>query len=269
MSNKNRNIDKILYRSLKEMSGHVIPRKEADRIDIDYSLNSYGYRCDEFKDQEILTLGCSQTEGHGLPIELTWPYLISKKMNKGYINLAKGGEGAQAQVIKAFKFFEEFYKPKYIFAAFPLARIEVPLVRLTTRNSIIEEDGIGKGMLSNRLLKKISKTPYTVEDILPEEFAVFYNILFIKMLTQYCETNDIKLLWTDYKDTDVDISSLKKFNNGYFESPYLDDPIQEGCHSEFADNPFFNYAADYDYWPPGHWNFHRQIHIAESIYNMI
>lgn len=269
MSNTQNNIDNFLYRSLKQMSGHAMPKKEADSVEIDYSLNSYGYRCDEFKDQEILTLGCSQTEGHGLPIDLTWPYLISKKMNKEYISLAKGGDGAPAQVTKAFKFFEEFYKPKYIFAAFPMARIEVPLIGLTTRNSFVGDTGIGKGMLSNKLVEKFSKAPHTIEDVLPEEFAIFYSILFIKMLIQYCETNDIKLIWTDYKDTSVKIPSLKKFHNGYFESPYLDQPIEKKCHSEFSDNPFFNYAADYNYWPPGHWNFHKQMHISESIYNML
>ena len=28
-------------------------------------------------------------------------------------------------------------------------------------------------------------------------------------------------------------------------------------------------AADYDYCPPGHWGFHKQLHIAESIYIMV
>ncbi len=269
--------DRFLYRSLKEMSGYAMPNQDADSVKIEYNLNSYGYRCDEFKDQEILTLGCSQTEGHGLPIDLTWPYLISKKMNKNYINLAKGGEGAQSQVVKAFKFFEEFYHPKYIFAAFPMARIDVPLIGLTTRNSNrspmdprlktrFPEDNknegkikIGKAILNNGLLEKYSKAPYKIESVLPEEFAFFYNILFIKILIQYCEANDIKLIWTDCKDIKLNTSSLKEFHNGYFESPYQNQPIEKKCHSEFADNPFFHYAADYDYWPPGHWNFHTQI----------
>lgn len=268
MTNKN-DIKNFLYRSLKDMSGHAMPKKEADSVNIDYILNSYGYRCDEFKNQEILVLGCSQTEGHGLPIELTWPYLVSKKINKEYISLAKGGDGAQAQITKAFKFFEEFYNPKYIFAAFPMARLEVPLINITSKNSIKNDVSIGKGMLSNKLIQKFSKAPHIIEHVLPEEFAIFYNIVFIKMLIQYCNVNNIKLIWTDWRDTNIELPSFKNFHDGYFESFYLDQPIESKCHIEFSDNPFFDYAADYEYWPPGHWNFHKHLHIAESIENML
>lgn len=261
------NINNFLYRSLKDMSMHALPNKKADSINIDYDLNSQGYRCNEFNNQEILILGCSHTEGHGLPVELTWPYLISKKMNKDYINLAKGGEGAQAQIIKAFQFFKEFYNPKYIFAVFPLARLEVPLIGLRSTNPT--SSGIGKGMFSNNKIQKYSKSPHVIEEVLTEEFAIFYNILFIKMLIQYCESNNIKLIWTYHRDMNVEIPSLKNFHSGYFESFYLNKKIEEKCHSEFANHKFFDHAADYNYWPPGHWGLHQQIHIAESIYSML
>jgi len=266
MSDRKKFPSDFLYRSLKDM-GDGMPYKEADSVPIKYKLNSYGYRCNEFSDQEILILGCSQTEGHGLPLELTWPYLISKKMNKDYINLAKGGDGMQAQVVKAFQFFKEFYNPKYIFAALPIARLEVPLVGLTTKNSA--KSKIGKAMLSNGLVKKFSKAPHMAEDVLTEEFAIFYNILFMKMLIEYCRSNNIVLVWTHYNDSSLDNYSFKDFSDRYFESLYLNNDISEDCHSEFSDNDFFHRAADYDHWPPGHWGFHKQIHVAESIYNML
>lgn len=266
MNNKNE-INKILNRSLDEMSGDAFPKKEADSVEIEYKLNSQGYRCNEFNNQEILVLGCSQTEGHGLPLELTWPYLISKKMNKDYINLAKGGEGAQAQITKAFQFFKEFYKPKYIFAVFPMTRLEVPMIGVNSKNPT--GNGIAKGMFSNKKIKKYSKSPHFIEEVLTEEFAIFYNILFIKMLIAYCESNDIKFVWTNYKDVSIDFPSLKNLHSGYFESFYLGDDIKEKCHLEFSNNQFFDYAADHNYWPPGHFGFHKQIHIAESIYNML
>lgn len=62
MNNENK-IDKILYRSLEEMGNHAWPPTQADCVEIDYSLNSQGYRCNEFNNQEILVLGCSHTEG--------------------------------------------------------------------------------------------------------------------------------------------------------------------------------------------------------------
>ena len=266
--------NKILNRSLKEMSGNNLPLKEADSVYIEYKLNSQGYRCNEIDNQEVLILGCSQTHGHGLPIELTWPFLLSKKINKDYISLAKGGDGMQSQITKAFQFFKEFYNPKYIFAVLPTTRLEVPLINIQTNNQN-KSDSKGKkssaiispAMLSNKLIKKYSKAPHTIEDVLPEEFAIFYNVLFIKMLSQYCKSNGIILIWTDYKDATIKIESLKDIDDGYFDSPYLKSLIKDECHSDLSDHKFFNYAADYDYWPPGHWGFHQQIHIAESIYD--
>jgi hypothetical protein len=266
MDNKD-NIGELIYRSIKDMSYTTAPRKEADSVEINYNFNSYGYRCNEFNNQEILILGCSHTEGHGLPVELTWPYLLSKTMNQDYINLAKGGEGAQAQVTKAFQFFKEFYNPKYIFAVFPLARLEVPLFNMKVTNP--SSGNIGKGIFSNKKIKKYSKAPHVAEEVLTEEFAVFYNILFIKMLIQYCESNNIKLIWSYYTDMQIEMPLLNDLHNGYFESSYLNSIISEKCHLEFSNNQFFDYAADYDYWPPGHWGFHQQLHIAESIYNML
>lgn len=266
----------FINRSLDEMSFHVLPNLDADSVPIEYKLNSQGYRCDEFKNQEILTLGCSQTEGHGMPIDLTWPYLLSQKMNKEYISLAKGGEGMQAQITKAFQFFKEFYHPKYIFAVFPITRIEVPLINFRSKNDkdnkhLQSREHIGKALLSNSLIEKFSKEPHMAENVLPEEFAIFYNLLFLKMLIQYCDSHDIKFLWTYYNDSSLDKYSFEDFFDNYFESPYLNSsiPKEEGCHLEFSDNKFFDHAADYDYWPPGHWGFHQQMHVAESIYDML
>lgn len=268
--------DIFINRSLDDMGMHALPNIKADSVPIEYKLNSHGYRCDEISNQEILTLGCSQTEGHGMPVDLTWPYLISKKMNKDYINLAKGGEGMQAQIVKAFQFFKEFYHPKYIFAVFPISRLEVPLVDFNVKNNIDiklleSRENIGKAMLSNKLLEKFSKSPHMAESVLPEEFAIFYNLLFLKIFIQYCESNNIKLLWTYYNDSNLEEYSFKEFTDTYFESEYINQriPTEKKCHLEFSDNPFFDHAADYAYWPPGHWGFHEQMHVAESIYNML
>lgn len=281
MDNEIINLEKIpdifLYRSLKKMSGHALPNTKADSVKIEYRLNTHGYRCDEFTNQKILTLGCSQTEGHALPIELTWPYLMSQKMNKGYINLAKGGDGMQAQIVKAFQFFKEFYHPTHIFAVFPITRMEAPLINLKVKNNkniknLNTEDYIGKALFSNNWIEKFSKEPHTIENVLPEEFAIFYNILFMKIFIQYCKSNNIKLVWTYYNDSSLEKYSFTKFTDTYFESPYIESvciPKELGCHMELSDNKFFDYAADYEYWPPGHYGFHKHLHIAEEMLSML
>jgi hypothetical protein len=259
-----------LYRSLTDMSA-IRHNTKADSIKIDYNFNSHGYRCNEISNQEILVLGCSQTEGHGLPLELTWPYLLSQKINKDYVNLAKGGDGAQAQITKAFQFFKEFYKPKYIFALLPLERLEVPLFNLTT-GSGSTDNGIGKAIFNTDKMLKYSKAPHNIENVIPPEFGIFYSFLFIQMFIEYCKTNNIKFIWTAYQDSSGIFAPLKELHDGYFDSKYFlgnDNLIKEKCHSEFSDHKLFNHAADHGYWPLGHWGLHKQLHIAESMYNML
>lgn len=270
---------KIFSRSLYEMQrdkAGILTMPDKDSFPIEYVMNKHGYRCEEFNNQKILTLGCSHTEGHGLPIELTWPYLIAKKMNMDYVSLAKGGDGAQGQITKAFQFFKQFYNPEYIFAVFPLARLEIPAIKdffysqnKHDKNFVFKEDEITRAMLSNKKLEKFSKQPHIAEDILPEEFAIFYNIIFIRILEQYCKTNNIKFIWTYYQDSSINLMPFQESIDGYFQHDYLNEELKKECHSEFSDNIFFKNAADVKKFPPGHWGFHQHMHIADSIYDML
>ena len=57
-----------------------------------YKFNSEGFRSEEFQDEPgLLCLGCSFTQGIGLPYEYTWPYFLSKKLNLACWNLGIPG----------------------------------------------------------------------------------------------------------------------------------------------------------------------------------
>jgi hypothetical protein len=59
---------------------------------IEYKYNSHGFRCEEFDSRpSVLALGCSFTEGTGLPIEQTWPGCLSQMLNTHVWNLGSGG----------------------------------------------------------------------------------------------------------------------------------------------------------------------------------
>jgi hypothetical protein len=59
-----------------------------------YKYNQQGFRSDNFDLRpSYLALGCSFTEGVGLPIEQTWPFLLSKKISKNIWNLGVSGAG--------------------------------------------------------------------------------------------------------------------------------------------------------------------------------
>lgn len=57
-----------------------------------YSLNSNGFRCDEFADKpSVMFLGCSHTFGIGLPIENVWTNYVTESLSLNSINLSVPG----------------------------------------------------------------------------------------------------------------------------------------------------------------------------------
>ena len=57
-----------------------------------YKFNSYGFRCEEFTNEStIMFLGCSHTQGIGLPSECVWPELVSNNLNMHCANFGIGG----------------------------------------------------------------------------------------------------------------------------------------------------------------------------------
>lgn len=71
-------------------------------VDITYNHNSLGHRSIEPQnlnlDNYILFTGCSHTEGIGLELEKTYPYLVAGQLDCGYYNLALGGSGIDAMM---------------------------------------------------------------------------------------------------------------------------------------------------------------------------
>jgi hypothetical protein len=265
----------LFSRSLKTMSSKQPGRTTMlnDNRPIYYTYNSYGYRCEEFQDQKVLTLGCSQTLGVGLPLDHTWPFLLSEKTSMPYVSLAKGGDSMQAQVIKAFQFFKEFYHPEYIFGVFPMARMEMPYVKdvfgVDKKPNISEKDKeyIQNIFIHNSKIEKFSKIPHSGDEVVPEEVPIFYNLMFIKMLEQYCQTNNIKLFWTAYNDTSYTNLLNMIDMDSYFLGDFINDGNTKACHQKDAGD-LFDFAADDKLGHP-HWGLHQQIHLAESFYGMI
>lgn len=95
--------------------------------DITYQFNEHGFRCDSFdlpSELPIVYLGCSHTEGIGLPIESTWAYLLTEKIRQHtnkqipFWSLAQGGRGMDNQIDLLYEFVCQ--RPvKYIFCFFP------------------------------------------------------------------------------------------------------------------------------------------------------
>jgi hypothetical protein len=82
---------------------------------ISYERNSNGHRCKEINDIDldnyILFTGCSHTEGIGLELETTYPYLLSKQLNCDYYNLSVGGTSTDTISYNLMTWFAKVKKP--------------------------------------------------------------------------------------------------------------------------------------------------------------
>lgn len=66
---------------------------QPDRIS--YVYNRLGFRAEEFDDRPAgIALGCSFTEGVGIPLEATWPAQLSNMLEQHVWNLGVGGSSA-------------------------------------------------------------------------------------------------------------------------------------------------------------------------------
>jgi len=200
-------------------------------------VNSLGYRGPEFNsNNDFLFLGCSQTWGYALEEEEVWPKFLCDKINKTYSNISSPGDSVQSQVIKAFAYFKEFGNPKYIVGIFPFARFEFPYISdrvifKSLQSKPVHDKNqptkvyfadmfIPYDLNSTKFEKNFSKTPHDVGEIFPIELAVYYNNIFISMLEQYCESNNIDLLWSFWEAIDpVTDSLLKERYKSYFSFP--------------------------------------------------
>jgi hypothetical protein len=165
-----------------------ILNQESDPL-IKYSLNSYGFRCNDFNSEDVknnfIYSGCSIGFGLGLPSNGSWPYQLNKLMNKNsYYNLSVPGMAIEQIIWNLFTFIKKFGNPKGIFILFPDIDRSIKLNRteqdnrrsffITTNNeSIIENQ----------------------EDKQKELLKAFH---LIDMLEIYCNSHNIELLWSSW-----------------------------------------------------------------------
>jgi hypothetical protein len=266
-----------MSRRPEEARGSTINIVDDVEEKIEYKINEHGYRSENFnKNNEVLVLGCSQTYGSGMPNEFTWPEIFSNSINKKYSRIAIPGDSINAQVYKAFKYFEEIGNPEVVVGLFPLYRLEysaVPDKFLSTSSWSQSEKvkpSVGMAFFYEEYLTKLSKAPHDPEYVLPKEFSIFYNFMFIKMLEQYCESHNIKFIWSIYEDEDLRdlMQSTQYVLNNYIRTSKAIKLPNDRCCKEFMDHKLYAWAADYDKKKKlGHWGIHTHRHVSDLFIN--
>jgi lysophospholipase L1-like esterase len=98
-----------------------------DENQFSYDLNSYGFRCDEFEENQesILFLGCSNTLGYGMPKEKSWTHLVAQSLGLKEYNLGVGG-GSLDCAFKLYNAWQPIIKAKHTVLLIPPApRFEI------------------------------------------------------------------------------------------------------------------------------------------------
>ena len=272
----------------------VVDSLPHDTRDIKYVRNQYGYRT-KFNNQPLMTLGCSYTFGQGLPNELVWPNLLSKKIKKDVVNLGFGGDSAMGQVRRAFWYFKNFGHPEAIVCVFPLFRM--PLLHIPGRNEYERVKGMPT-LYPNKIriqnysfdnpgsFTNFAKIPYSLDSVMDQDISFFYTVMAIELLEQYCESHNIKLItsvWGIVSEKEYYLYQLLNYRLKSFIMTdvatwrnHKDGKMIDGdgndftCHREYSNNDLFHYAVDREPSKSSqtgwisHWGIHAGLHLAEQ-----
>ena len=176
--------------------------------DIKYTYNSHGFRCDEFVDSKfrMLFLGCSVTEGIGLPITETFSYLIyteiKNKIGKDfpYWNLGIGAGGLDS-IIRAYYHYHDILKPQVVISLFPTYRLE--FYNKSCWISIMPNWDPEEIFKNNHFLIQPSVIKYNTQK----------NLAILDLLFQKNNTMQIWDTWDEKIFSNLNLTSLKTFDN--------------------------------------------------------
>ena len=162
-----------------------------------YKYNSHGFRSIEFSPEvDILTAGCSFTFGSGLPFEYTWSQQLQRKItNKKIATISSPGYSTQKIISYIFKYFKSIGNPKMIICLLPDFYRFLFLEKVSNKMVSHYKQIHQNSTLDKKFKQQIkSSSP-------PMNWGYYINYEYILMLEQYCESNDIKLIWSTW-DTD-------------------------------------------------------------------
>jgi hypothetical protein len=203
--------------SEENYSTYNIGKLNYQKDEIQYKFNSMDYRCDEFTETSelpILFMGCSYTEGVGLPLNEVWAHHLHKKIvevtnkNIPFWSIAKGGTSID---YASRRFFELGYKlkPKYAFYL---------LSGISRREYCFETENISVWFpKSTRFYKKSDSFNLMTNIFADTEFAIHQAYRSAMLLEATAKLSNTKIIIFDLPmDGIIDdrkIKLFKKFEN--------------------------------------------------------
>lgn len=194
---------------------------------INYKMNNYGHRCDDFKDnhdgKHILFAGCSFTFGEGLSYKSNWSgklYSLFESKDKcdGYYSLGFQNGVTSVIIHNIFRYFEQFGEPEILFCLFPDTIRKV---------SIDDNNELGINYRHDDYHKSMGRVNS-------------YHSIYL--LEKYCELKGIKLIWSTWDYSDLKFYSGLGFKNFLYAEEV--DIIMNATNKNESDSPVYNSARD-------------------------
>ncbi len=206
-------------------------------------MNNYGFRSDDFNsidaNDNVLYGGCSNTFGLGLPVELTWAYVLNQKFNKDkFFSVAVNSASSSIVIHNTIHYIRTIGKPKAIILLLPdLKRIVAKINHRVDKKigSYMMFANTGKQVFENKS-KEDSFADYIIENNL---LLTFYQN--IRTLEFICEELNIPLMWSTWNE---DLNELMKneLNGKLNHYVNLVDYLSEDLYQknlEASDSPFW------------------------------
>lgn len=219
--------------------GHWNKEELYSREDIQYYLNNYSYRSDDFSNESItnniLFSGCSFTFGVGIPQEFTWSKIVSDHFcYENVINLGIPGIGHRAIIFDVIEKIEKFGNPEAVVILFPNPD------RFT--NALFYEDDIDHEFvdISNSIRWSDPKIAEMLTKVLNVTASIKDFIESVKMLEYYMAAKQIPFFWSTWSySLDQALSKYNKkitFLNNYTSMFFSDEAIEAKAAEQKSKN---------------------------------
>jgi hypothetical protein len=239
-------------------ASHHEPNKNPQVI---YKLNRDGFRSENFEklkssNLNVLISGCSLTFGQGVFQENSWPELFSKKLSNNSIKPIKmynlGVLGASIYLIikNLMAFIRRYGSPDEIYLLLPphSRKIIYDESFNSFKNAIINKEDFISLVHKKDLSTKKFYNSYCNED------AKLLAVTLIGIFEDFCESKNIKLIWSSYdatSETDFYETSGFKFYKKYVAPEpdfYYNDKSLSHLIPENKNNvPYWDIGSDEDH----------------------
>jgi hypothetical protein len=211
-------IDDLYVRSAQSNHWHCSGAKEDFIFYYEFTRDSF---VDTYRDRNhigfnkefIPCFGCSFTYGAGQPNTDTWPYLLSQKTNKNFLNLGMSGSGIDV-IYNNLKLLYQKHKFDQCVILFPnferrivRSQIQDLWIRMHSTVNIFETDNPYQFYADKNLRKKMK----IIKEKIIKDFKNRYSKTFLLKIINFCKKNNIELYVSSWDDDVYDY--LKTYNN--------------------------------------------------------